>query len=85
MWVYGEVGMWGGGVVMCGGGYVGIWGGGYMGRWGGGEVGWLYYCGVLSVVSIPVQPAVFQTWSLSDSWSSFHTSLQTGKGNLSHH
>ena len=75
---------------MCGGGYV-AWGGGYVGRWSGdvcswvcGEVEWIY-CGVLSVVSIPVQPAVFQTWSLSDSWSSFHTSLQTGKGNLSHH
>ena len=39
----------------------------------------------VSVVSIPVQPAVFQTWSFSDSWSSFHTSLQTGKGNFSHH
>ena len=39
----------------------------------------------VSVVSIPVQPAVFQTWSLSDSWSSFHTSLQTEKGNFSHH
>ena len=35
-------------------------------RWICVEVEWIY-CGVLSVVSIPVQPAVFQTWSLSDS------------------
>ena len=60
----------------------------YMGRWGGDMSRWVCGSGVdvvcVSVVSIPVQPAaaVFQTWSLSDSWSSFHTSLQTGKGNF---
>ena len=81
-----EVFMLGGGLVMCIGdgwwicGEVGMWGGGYVGKWGGG---FIVLC--VSVISIPVQPAVFQTWSLSDSWSSFHTSLQTGKGNLSHH
>ena len=68
---------------MRGGRYVGRWGGDVW-RWVCEEVEWvLVLC--VSVVSIPVQPAVFQTWSLSDSWSSFHTSLQTGKGNFSHH
>ena len=51
------------------------WVNGYVGRWGSDVCRWIggWWCGwwvygevELNFVSIPVQPAVFQTWSLSD-------------------